>query len=66
METLKTRKVMDHRDRRREVIHLFNNNIHTIGDSEDEEREKVGFTQPSEMTNTHHLLQGGWNWKVLC
>ena len=37
-----------------------------MGDSEDEEREKVGLAQPSEMTSTHHLLQGGWNWKVLC
>ena len=23
-------------------------------------------TQPLEMTNTHHLLQRGWNWRVLC
>ena len=22
--------------------------------------------QPLEMTNTHHLLQRGWNWRVLC
>ena len=36
-----------------------------MGDSEDEEREKVGLAQPSEMKNTHHLLQRGWNWKVL-
>ena len=23
-------------------------------------------TQPLEMTNTHHLLQRGWTWRVLC
>ena len=23
-------------------------------------------TQLLEMTNTHHLLQRGWNWRVLC
>ena len=37
-----------------------------MGDSEDEEIEKVGLAQTLEMTNTHHLLQSGWNWKVLC
>ena len=37
-----------------------------MGDSEDEESEKVGLAQPLEMTNNHHFLQRGWNWKVLC
>ena len=23
-------------------------------------------TQPLQVTNTHHLLQRGWNWRVLC
>ena len=23
-------------------------------------------TQPVEMSNTHHLLRCGWNWRVLC
>ena len=45
VEAFKTRKVMDHRDRRREVSHLLNNNFHIIGDSEDE-REKAGLAQP--------------------
>ena len=66
VEALKTRKVMDHRDGRREVSHLLKNNIHILEDSEDEEREQVGLAQPLETTNTHHLLQRGWNWRVLC
>ena len=32
-----------------------------MGDTEDEEIEKVGIAQTLEMTNTHHLLQSGWN-----
>ena len=44
VEAIKTRKVMDHRDRRREVSHLLKNNIHILGDSEDEEREQVGLS----------------------
>ena len=66
VEALKTRNVMDHRDGRREVSHLLKNNIHILEDSEDEEREQVDLAQPLETTNTHHLLQHGWNWKVLC
>ena len=27
---------------------------------------KWNIPQPLEMTNTHHLLQRGWNWRVLC
>ena len=52
---------MDHRGRFWELSHLLNNNIHIIEDSEDEERETVGLAQPLETTNTHHLLQCGWN-----
>ena len=66
VEAIKTRKVMDHRDGRREVSHLLKNNIHILEDSEDEEREQVGLALPLETTNTHHLLQREWNWKVLC
>ena len=36
-----------------------NNNIHIIGDSDDEEREKVGLAQPLETTNPNHLIQRG-------
>ena len=39
-EALKTRKRMDHRGRLRELGLLLNNEIHMIGDSKDEEREK--------------------------
>ena len=28
--------------------------------------ELKNITQPLETTNTHHLLQRGWNWRVLC
>ena len=37
-----------------------------MGDSEDEEIEKVGLAQTLEMTNTHYLLQRVGNWRVLC
>ena len=30
-----------------------------MGDTEDEEIEKVGLAQTLEMTNTHYLLQSG-------
>ena len=45
-----------------------------INNSEREERKGKAncipygsqITQPLETTNTHHLLQRGWNWRVLC